>query len=115
MSTKAVSYSTQIGQWDQPQIISFDSLFEKYSVESNFEREDVAKINSVVNQWKPFVQEFIYQPASYRRPCLSDYLEKQSNPKMDINITRRTAHVEHPGYSLTSSIRYNIKPQGSTL
>src|ERR1700722_14431750 len=96
MSTGAVTYTTQIGQWDQPQIISFDSLFGKYSVESNFGGEDLTKINGVVNQWKPFVQQFIHQPASYRRPCLSDYLLKESNPKMVVNLTMRTAHVEHP-------------------
>ena len=69
MSTAAVTYATQIGQWDQPQIISFDSLFGKYSVESNFGGEDLAKINGVVNQWKPFVRA-IHPSAGKLSPSL---------------------------------------------
>lgn len=96
MSTAATTYSTQIGQWDQPQIISFDSLFGKYSIEDNFTKDEVAKINSVVNKWKPFIQEFISKDEGRHRPVLFDSLSKVNDPPLEITTTRRTAHIVHP-------------------
>ena len=111
MSTRATTYSTQIGQWDQPQIISFDSLFWKYSIESNFDQKEIAKINDVVNQWKPIVQKFIHQQESYFRPCLSDHFE-MNNSQMNITITVGAAHIEHVA---TPNFVYKTQYQSSAL
>ncbi|MGE5196318.1 MAG: hypothetical protein ACM3JI_03200 [Anaerolineae bacterium] len=89
MSSSTIStYQLQTRVWDKPQIISFDSLLTKYSVESIFKNEEIKQMHSVLAKWKDLASNHFSIKKSRDRPPIATYV--CSNP----TITRRTAHVE---------------------
>jgi hypothetical protein len=98
MSTVVTNnYTLQIGHWNAPQIISFDSLFETYSVKNVFENEENKKITSVINEWKGRAIEHLdFLKSSEKvwfQPTFNAYVK--GDQKYAITHSRRTAHVVH--------------------
>jgi hypothetical protein len=89
MSSQATSsYQSQTGDWNKPQIISFDSLFTTYSVDNIFESEKLQQMTPVLNKWRDSVSGHFSIKKLWDRPIIASYV---CNSPI---ITRRTAHVE---------------------
>jgi hypothetical protein len=82
------SNQLKTGDWNKPQIISFDSLFTTYSIEKVFENEEIKRITPILSKWKDLASNHFSIQKLRDRPPIANYIT--SCP----TITRRTAHVE---------------------
>lgn len=92
-------YKIQTGIWDAPQIVSFDSLFDQYSVENVFDSSIKDKMIPILNEWKDKAQNHLEtvkknkyvsspslatyvpnSPANYSRSLRSEFVTFKQNP-----------------------------------
>src|SRR5882672_8455395 len=88
MSLKVEANQLQTGEWDKPQIISFDSLFTTYSIEKVFKNEELGRMAPILSKWKDSASNHFSIPKMRDRSPIANYITKIPT------ITRRTAHVE---------------------
>lgn len=80
----------QTGNLNQPQIISFDSLFTTYSIKNAFNHEEKIQMEPILSKWKNLVTNHFSNEND--RPLIASYMT--SSPGFNLRYTRRTAHVE---------------------
>lgn len=78
----------QIGKWNEPQIISFESLFSTYSIESVFRNEELDRMTPILDRWKDLASNHFSTQKLRDRRSVAYYITDSPT------ITRRTAHVE---------------------
>lgn len=88
MSLKVGASQLHTGEWDKPQIISFDSLFTTYSAEKVFEVEEMERMTPILSKWKDLASNHFLIPKMRNRPPIANYITNAPT------FTRRTAHVE---------------------
>ncbi|HEY5234866.1 MAG TPA: hypothetical protein VIJ14_01710 [Rhabdochlamydiaceae bacterium] len=107
MSLSAGSSQLQAGDWNKPQVISFDSLFTTYSIENAFESEEVKRMMPILLKWKDLTRGHFSIKKLRDRPAVASYMTNCPT------ITRRTAHVK---FDETPDIIYKTYyPNSSSL
>lgn len=117
MATRiSVNCSLQTGVWDMPQVISFDSLFNKYSTTVLFEASEHQKITSVIDKWKKLAPTFMNSlnanALSLPRSPFAKSIETDPECSISYTISERTAHTIHKE---TPGILYKIYERAPEL
>lgn len=92
-------FKIQTGVWNAPQIVSFDSLFDQYTVDSVFNSSIKDKMIPILKEWKEKTQNHLeivkknkyvsspslatyvpYKPDSYSRSRRSEFVTFEQNP-----------------------------------
>jgi hypothetical protein len=76
MNLTGGNYQLQTGDWNKPQIVSFDSLFTTYSIENIFENEEINRMTSVLSKWKDLASNHFSIQKLRDRPIIASYMTK---------------------------------------